>query len=312
VQVTTAARAFQRRVAARRARRRNTLRAPHVRAQARRKRAPARAQAQPSTHGPRGVVQRRGSRRDQLHPVAELDGSGALVARFVWVSGKNTPDLVITGGVTYRVFTDQLGSPRMLVNSATGAVGGVMRHDAWGVVLEDTVSGLMPFGFAGGLWDAETGLVRFGARDYDPTVGRWVSKDPLRFDSGDGPNLYLYVNGDPVNFVDSYGRQAIPAPIPVPLGPVLGIGAGAGALACALSPSCRDAIKRLWDDIWGIRKDDIKQIDEICRRNGLDRALRRRLHDEITGQDLDLTEIEEIAKELARKRGPVPNGSGEQ
>ncbi|HKY36890.1 MAG TPA: RHS repeat-associated core domain-containing protein [Polyangiaceae bacterium] len=141
--------------------------------------------------------------RGQLKPVAELDGAGNLVARFVWASRKNSPDLVITGGVTYRVFSDQLGSPRVLVNASTGAVAGVLRHDAWGSVLEDSVSALMPFGFAGGLYDAETGLLRFGARDYDPSVGRWVSKEPLRF--AGGSNFYVYAFNDPVNWIDPNG-----------------------------------------------------------------------------------------------------------
>ena len=36
------------------------------------------------------------------------------------------------------------------------------------------------FGFAGGIYDPDTELVRFGARDYDPRVGRWTTKDPIR------------------------------------------------------------------------------------------------------------------------------------
>ena len=36
-------------------------------------------------------------------------------------------------------------------------------------------------GFAGGLYDPDTGLVRFGARDYDAVVGRWITKDPISF-----------------------------------------------------------------------------------------------------------------------------------
>ena len=35
-------------------------------------------------------------------------------------------------------------------------------------------------------------LVRFGARDYDPTIGRWTAKDPIDFAGGD-TNLYGYV-----------------------------------------------------------------------------------------------------------------------
>jgi RHS repeat-associated protein len=62
-----------------------------------------------------------------------------------------------------------------------------------------------PFGFAGGLYDADTGLVRFGARDYDAYTGRWTSKDPILFAGGD-TNLYVYVGNDPVNEVDVDGK----------------------------------------------------------------------------------------------------------
>ncbi|MBF0137125.1 MAG: hypothetical protein HQL65_12865, partial [Magnetococcales bacterium] len=60
------------------------------------------------------------------------------------------------------------------------------------------------FGFAGGLYDTQTGLVRFGARDYDASTGRWTAKDPIRFNGGD-TNLYGYVLGDPVDFTDPLG-----------------------------------------------------------------------------------------------------------
>ena len=43
-----------------------------------------------------------------------------------------------------------------------------MDYDAFGRVLADTAPGFQPFGFAGGLYDHDTGLVRFGARDYQP------------------------------------------------------------------------------------------------------------------------------------------------
>ncbi len=53
-----------------------------------------------------------------------------------------------------------------------------------------------------------TGLVRFGYRDYDPEVGRWTAKDPISFAGGDA-NLYAYVGGDPVNWVDPWGLSEI-------------------------------------------------------------------------------------------------------
>ena len=67
--------------------------------------------------------------------------------------------------------------------------------------------GLQPFGFAGGLYEPDTELVRFGARDYDTRTGRWTSKYPIRVAGGDA-NLYGYVLGDPVNLVDRWTQMA--------------------------------------------------------------------------------------------------------
>lgn len=79
-----------------------------------------------------------------------------------------------------------------------------MDYNEWGKVLSDTNPGYQPFGFAGGLYEQHTGLVRFGARDYDSETGRWISKDPILFAGGD-TNLYGYVANDPVNFIDPTG-----------------------------------------------------------------------------------------------------------
>ena len=54
----------------------------------------------------------------------------------------------------------------------------------------------------------DTGLVRFGARDYDPHTGRWTNKDPIGFAGGD-VNLYGYVVGNPVNFIDINGLESL-------------------------------------------------------------------------------------------------------
>ena len=59
-------------------------------------------------------------------------------------------------------------------------------------------------GLQAGIYDVETGLLRFGARDYDPMIGRWVGKDPIRF-GGLQANIYVYVGNDPVNRSDPLG-----------------------------------------------------------------------------------------------------------
>jgi RHS repeat-associated protein len=92
------------------------------------------------------------------------------------------------------------------VDTSSGTVVEEIDYDEFGVVTNDTVPGTIAFGFAGGLYDFDTGLVRFGARDYDASVGRWTSKDPIRFDGGSF-NLYGYVINDPVNLRDPAGQQ---------------------------------------------------------------------------------------------------------
>jgi RHS repeat-associated protein len=80
-------------------------------------------------------------------------------------------------------------------------------YDTFGNVVADTNPAFaVPFGFAGGLHDRDTGLARFGYRDYDPETGRWTAKDPILFAGGD-VDLYGYCLSDPVNLVDPIGLE---------------------------------------------------------------------------------------------------------
>jgi RHS repeat-associated protein len=143
--------------------------------------------------------------QDELRTVAQLDGSGNVTARFVFGSKPNVPDYATTSAGTFRILSDHLGSPRLVVNSSSGSVVEQIDYDEFGNVTNDTSPAFVPFGFAGGMYDKDTGLVRFGARDFDASVGRWTSKDPIRF-RGRQFNLYVYVGNDPVNRRDPRGR----------------------------------------------------------------------------------------------------------
>ena len=154
-----------------------------------------------------GVLTRGFLYKDGLNLLAELDGANNLVSRFVYGSRAQVPDFMIRGGVTYRILCDHLGSPRVVVDVATGTVAQRMDYDEFGNVTQDTNPGFQPFGFAGGLYDPDTGLVRFGVRDYDAFTGRWTGRDPVLF-RGRSTNLYTYVGNDPVNMVDLNGREA--------------------------------------------------------------------------------------------------------
>lgn len=141
-----------------------------------------------------------------LEPVAELDGTGSVIARYVYATRENVPDYMIKGGVTYRIVSDHLGSPRLVVNITDGAVAQRMDYDEFGNVTHDSNPGFQPFGYAGGIYDRDTKLVRHGARDYDAETGRWTAKDPIRFDGND-TNLYGYVHNDPINYIDISGLE---------------------------------------------------------------------------------------------------------
>ena len=143
--------------------------------------------------------------QDQLRPIAELDGNNNVIARFVYGTRDNVPDHMVKSGATYRIIADQLGSVRLVVNTATGNIAQRIDYDEFGNVLLDTNPGFQPFGFAGGLYDFQTRLTRFGSRDYDAQIGRWTAKDPIGFDGG--LNLYGYVENDPINLRDPAGTS---------------------------------------------------------------------------------------------------------
>ena len=162
-----------------------------------------------------------------LNPVAELDGVGTIVARYVYATRGHVPAYVVKGDSTYRLLTDHLGSIRQVVNVASGLVAQECDYDAWGRTTLNTAPGFITLGFAGGIEDSGTGLVRFGARDYDAVVGRWTAKDPIGF-MGRDANLTAYCFEDPVNNFDSDGASATVAQ--QILGPAVLGGGGASAV----------------------------------------------------------------------------------
>ena len=146
--------------------------------------------------------------QNQTQVAAELDASGKVVKRFIYGSKGNVPDYMIVNGKNYLIVSDQVGTPQMVIDAADGRVVEETDFDEFGVSEHPEKNHLLPFGFAGGIQDWDTGLVHFGAREYDPQVGRWLSKDPLLF-NGDSANLYGYTVNDPVNFVDPTGLSGI-------------------------------------------------------------------------------------------------------
>ena len=135
--------------------------------------------------------------------LAVYDTSDNLIIRFTYADDR-MPIAMSYNGTMYYLFYDQIGSLKAVSNTS-GSIVKRVEYDVYGSIISDTNPAMiLPFGFAGGLFDKDTGLIRFGARDYDPVLGRWTAKDPIDFAGGD-TNLYGYVLEDPINNADSSG-----------------------------------------------------------------------------------------------------------
>jgi len=153
--------------------------------------------------------------------LAVYDGSDNLIIRFEYADGR-MPVAMTSGGSTYYLTYDQVGSLRV-VTDGSGNVVKRVDYDSFGNIINDTNPTFrVPFGFAGGLYDRDAGLVRFGFRDYDPDVGRWTAKD-LIFFAGGNTDIYGYCLNDPVNLIDLIGLGAF--------GDLVGVAASAATAA---------------------------------------------------------------------------------
>ena len=138
--------------------------------------------------------------------LAVYDANNSLLHRYDYADDR-TPIAVTTAGQKYAMHYDQVGTLRAMTDSA-GVVVKEVTYDSFGNVLGDTRPGISYFAFAGGLYDGDMGLVRFGYRDYDAKVGVWTAKDPTHF-SGSQVDLFEYCNNDPINFIDEDGETAV-------------------------------------------------------------------------------------------------------
>ena len=108
-----------------------------------------------------GVVVEKYLWQDATTLLAVYDGSDTLLQRFEYADGR-MPVAMTVGAAVYYLAYDQVGSLRAVFDNAGSEIKRV-DYDSFGNVLSDSNPTLaVPFGFAGGLHDRNTGLVRFG------------------------------------------------------------------------------------------------------------------------------------------------------
>ena len=140
---------------------------------------------------------------DAANLIEEADAGGRLAARYVFGSGIDEP-LATYRGATWEYYqADGLGSITSLTTTA-GTLSDSFTYDSFGNVTSSTGTFSQPFRYTGREWDAETGLYYYRARYYDPSIGRFISEDPIQFDSGQN-NFYEYVGNSPIKNFDPTG-----------------------------------------------------------------------------------------------------------
>jgi RHS repeat-associated protein len=116
--------------------------------------------------------------------------------------GIDNPISMLRQNQPYYYHTDGLGSITNLTNSASQPIQSYS-YDAYGNILSQQGTLPNPYTYTSRELDSEAGLYYYRNRYYDPRLGRFITQDPLGMVNG--PNLYTYVNNNPVNFVDPWG-----------------------------------------------------------------------------------------------------------
>jgi RHS repeat-associated protein len=109
---------------------------------------------------------------------------------------------VLRGTITSYYEQDGLESVTSLTTSS-GSIAQSYNYDSFGNTISSSGSLTNFFRYTGREFDSESGLYFYRARYYDPSSGRFLSEDPIRFRGG--PNFYAYVRDNPVNFTDPSG-----------------------------------------------------------------------------------------------------------
>jgi len=142
-------------------------------------------------------------------------GSGVVTRTYTYglqrISQNLSPALTGNGAWTPSFYGyDGFGSVRQLTNFA-GAVTDEYEYDAFGNSFTKTGTTPNNYLYRGEQYDADLGLYYLRARYYNPSTGRFLSRDPEDGHSWDPKSLhkYLYAGGDPVNAKDPTGRASL-------------------------------------------------------------------------------------------------------
>ena len=129
---------------------------------------------------------------------------GTSIAKYYYFGGQRVA-VKNSSGVSY-LHGDHLGS----TSATSGAVTSSQTFYPFGAIFSSSGTPPTDYGFTGQKQDASAGLMYYGARYYDPGLGRFTQPDTIVPNAMDPQSLnrYSYVSNNPVNFVDPTGHSA--------------------------------------------------------------------------------------------------------
>jgi len=133
--------------------------------------------------------------------IEETNSAGTVVARYTQGLNIDEPLAMLRSSTTSYYQADGLGSLTSLSNTS-GALANTYTYDSFGNLTASTGSLTNSFQYTGREFDSETGLYYYRARYYDPSAGRFLTEDPLRYEP---TSFYSYVGNDPIFWMDPLG-----------------------------------------------------------------------------------------------------------
>ncbi len=126
-----------------------------------------------------------------------------ITSKFIW-AGDNLLALQ-QGNNSFSYVADANKNVRQLVNNNTGAVVNNYEYSPFGKLINEVENVENPFKFSSEFADAETGLIYYNYRYYNPKLARWTKRDPIE-ESG-GINIYGFVVNNSVSNSDKLGLK---------------------------------------------------------------------------------------------------------
>ena len=144
------------------------------------------------------------------HEITQLSSTGSWTRGEVYAGGRHLATYSGTGGTTYFIHADWLGTERARSNVSGGSYE-TCTSLPFGDWLTCSGTDVSPMHFTGKEHDNETGLDNFGARYDASSLGRFMSPDPKHINTHlsdpQSFNRYAYTRDNPVLYVDPDGKD---------------------------------------------------------------------------------------------------------